>query len=246
MNLKVLWLYAKDMNIYGDYGNILALKKQMELRGISFEIIEYNPGDVFPEDVDIVIGGGGQDSGQGQIQDDLLKIAPKLRKLASNGVPMLVVCGLYQLFGNSFETASGEKIKGIGIFRGVKTIGGSQRMIGNIVENSDQFGEIIGYENHSGKTYLSEHVKPLAEVKIGAGNLPDGEFEGACYRNVIGTYLHGSLLPKNPEISLFLIEQALKNKDYDMPRILYGNIRKANVLKRITNNAREIAKKCPR
>ena len=77
MNLKVLWLYAKDMNIYGDYGNILALKKQMELRGISFEIIEYNPGDVFPEDVDIVIGGGGQDSGQGQIQDDLLKIAPK-------------------------------------------------------------------------------------------------------------------------------------------------------------------------
>ena len=119
-------------------------------------------------------------------------------------------------------------------------------MIGNIVENSDQFGEIIGYENHSGKTYLSEHVKPLAEVKIGAGNLPDVEFEGACYKNVIGTYLHGSLLPKNPEISLFLIEQALKNRDYDMPKILYGNIRKANVLKRITNNAREIAKKCPR
>lgn len=246
MNLKILWLYAKNMNIYGDYGNILALKKQMELRGIKYEIIEYNPGDDFPEDVDIIIGGGGQDSGQSQIQDDLLKIAPNLRKLAKKGVSMLMVCGLYQLFGDSFETVNGNKIKGICLFKGVKTVGGEQRMIGNIVEESDRFGEIIGYENHSGKTYLSKENEPLARVKSGAGNTPDGNFEGVIYKNVIGTYLHGSILPKNPKISLFLIEQALKNKDYEMPKVLYKNIRKANLLDQITRNAREIAKKCPR
>ena len=119
-------------------------------------------------------------------------------------------------------------------------------MIGNIVEESDQFGEIIGYENHSGKTYLSKDNEPLARVKSGAGNTPDGNFEGTIYKNVIGTYLHGSILPKNPKISLFLIEQALKNKDYEMPKVLYENIRKANLLDQITRNAREIAKKCPR
>ena len=134
MNLKILWLYAKNMNIYGDYGNILALEKQMELRGIKYEIVEYNPGDDFPEDVDIIIGGGGQDSGQSQIQDDLLKIAPKLRKLAKKGVPMLMVCGLYQLFGDSFETVNGDKIKGIFVFKCVKTVGSEHRMICNIVE----------------------------------------------------------------------------------------------------------------
>ena len=246
MNLKILWLYAKNMNIYGDYGNILALKKQMELRGIKYEIVEYNPGDDFPEDVDIIIGGGGQDSGQSQIQDDLLKIAPKLRKLAKEGVPMLMICGLYQLFGDYFETVDGEKIKGICLFKGVKTVGGEQRMIGNIVEESERFGEIIGYENHSGKTYLSEENEPLARVKSGVGNTPESAFEGVIYKNVIGTYLHGSIFPKNPKISLFLIEEALKNKDYEMPKVLYKNIRKANLLDQITENAREIAKKCPR
>ena len=86
----------------------------------------------------------------------------------------------------------------------------------------------------------------MARVKSGAGNTPDGNFEGVIYKNVIGTYLHGSILPKNPKISLFLIEQALKNKDYEMPKVLYKNIRKANLLDQITRNAREIAKKCPR
>ena len=246
MNLKILWLYAENMNIYGDYGNILALKKQMELRGIKYEVVEYNPGDIFPEDVDIIVGGGGQDSGQSQIQDDLLKIAPKLIELAKKGTPMLMICGLYQLFGDSFETVGGDKIKGICLFKGVKTIGGNQRMIGNIVEESEQFGEIIGYENHSGKTYLSKTVEPLAKIKSGAGNTPDGDFEGARYKNVIGTYLHGSILPKNPKISLFLIEEALKNKGYEMPKIIYKHIRKANILDRITDSAREIAKKCAR
>lgn len=246
MILKILWLYSKDMNIYGDYGNILALQKQMSLRGIKSELVEYNPGDNFPMDVDIVIGGGGQDSGQGKIQDDLLKIAPKLQELANRGVPMLMICGLYQLFGDYFETIGGQKIKGISIFKGVKTIGGDQRMIGNIVEKSERFGEIIGYENHSGQTYLSKDVKPLGQVKLGAGNNTVGDFEGSCYKNVIGTYLHGSVLPKNPQLSSFLIKKALKNRDHDLPRVSFDHIRKADLLNRITEKARENAKKSSR
>lgn len=246
MTIKILWLYAKNMNIYGDYGNILALKKQLEFRGIKSEIVEYNLGDEFPEDVDIIVGGGGQDSGQSQIQDDLLKIAPKLCKLAESGVPMLMICGLYQLFGDYFETISGEKIQGIGVFKGLKTVGSKERMIGNIVEVSEEFGEIIGYENHSGQTMLSKKLKPLAKVKSGCGNNPSKEFEGARYKNVIGTYLHGSLLPKNPEISIFLISKALENRSHELPRVTYDYIRRAKKLERITDRAREIAKKLPR
>ena len=124
MILKIVWLYTQDMNIYGDYGNILALRKRAELRGIQTEIVKYNPGDIFPEDADIVIGGGGQDSGQSRVQDDLIKIAPKLRDLAQRNVPMLMICGLYQLFGDFFETLDGEMIEGACLFKGVKTYGG--------------------------------------------------------------------------------------------------------------------------
>lgn len=195
------------MNIYGDHGNLLVLKKRLEWRGVTPEIIEYNPGDNFPVDVDIVIGGGGQDSGQSNIQDDLLKIGPRLIELAKDGVPMLVICGLYQLFGKFFETQDGERIQGIELFD-IETYGRRERLVGNILTHSEEFGDIIGYENHSGQTFLAGDTKPLATVKFGAGNNTTDEFEGARLYNVIGSYLHGSLLPKNPQIADFLIETA--------------------------------------
>ncbi|MDO4872417.1 MAG: glutamine amidotransferase [bacterium] len=246
MTLKIVWLYAKDMNIYGDYGNILALKKRAELRGAKTEIVEYNPGDDFPDDADIVIGGGGQDSGQGQVCADLLKIAPKLKKLAQNGVPMLMICGLYQLFGDFFEPNEQEKIAGIGIFKGMKTYGGTRRLIGNIIEESSDFGEIIGYENHSGQTYLSEKTKPLGKIRKGEGNNFVGDHEGARYKNVIGTYLHGAILPKNPAISDFLLEKALRNRGEELPEISKKVFPDFEKLERITEQARQIAKKRPR
>lgn len=246
MKLKIAWLYAKDMNIYGDYGNILALKKRAELRGIDTEIVEYNPGDKFPLSADIVVGGGGQDSGQGRIQDDLLRIAPDLKKLAEDGVPMLMICGLYQLFGDYFETTTGEKIKGICLFEGVKTIGGNNRMIGNIVEKTIDFGEVVGYENHSGQTFLSKKVEPLAQVKKGAGNNPVGDYEGARYKNVIGTYLHGALLPKNPMITDFLLEKALENRGEALPEVTEEQSKNFEKLARITDLARKFAKNRPR
>ena len=246
MKLKIVWLYAKNMNIYGDYGNILALQKRAELRGIQTEIVKYNPGDDFPKNADIVIGGGGQDSGQSKIQDDLLKIAPILRELAENNTPMLMICGLYQLFGDYFETVSGEKIQGISVFEGVRTIGGSERLIGNIVEKSSDFGEIVGYENHSGQTYLSEKVRPFALVKSGEGNNLAGDGEGARWKNVVGTYLHGAILPKNPRVTDFLLEKACENRGEVLPEVLPKFESELIKLEEITEKARKIAMKRPR
>lgn len=236
--IKLLQLYPRDMNIYGDWGNVLTLKRRLEWRGYEVEIIEYNPGDTFPDDVDIVVGGGGQDSGQAKIGDDLMMISPKLKALADKNVPMLVICGLYQQFGHFFKTKDGEMIKGIGILD-VETHGSDVRMIGNIVTHSDEFGDIVGYENHSGQTTLGPAATPLARVTLGAGNNDHDGHEGARYRNVIGSYLHGSLLPKNPSIADFLIAEAIKRKFDD----LLVSLDRADDY---TDMARDIAMKRPR
>lgn len=209
--LNILELYPKDMNIYGDSGNVLVLKKRAEKRNISVNILSYNIGDSFPKNVDIVVAGGGQDSGQEKVNKDLLKIKDKLKKLAENYTPMLLICGSYQLFGNYFRTNEGKVLKGIGILN-TYTEATNERMVGNIITESVPFGEIIGYENHSGKTTLEGDTLPLGLVKLGAGNNGEDNTEGARYKNVIGTYLHGSLLPKNPKIADFLISEAMAKK----------------------------------
>lgn len=244
--IKLVWLYEKDMNVYGDRGNILAIKNQARLRGIELEIVKYNPGDTLPDDADIIIGGGGQDSGQDKIQSDLLKIGPQLKKLADKNVPMLMICGLFQLFGDDFTKSDGEKICGISLLKGVKTVAGKQRLIGNLVEQSDEFGEIVGYENHSGQTYLPATITPLAKVKSGEGNSLGSGFEGARYKNVIGTYMHGALLPKNPQITLFLLEQALKNRGESLPEISKKHQKIAKKFQSITEKARQTAISRPR
>jgi CobQ-like glutamine amidotransferase family enzyme len=225
------------MNIYGDRGNVLCLKRRLEWHGYQPIVIEYNQGDKFPSEVDIIIGGGGQDSGQNKIQKDLLAIGPHLRKLADEGTPMLMICGLYQLFGKFFKTSGGEIIKGIGLFD-IETYGKSERLIGNIITHSEQFGDIIGYENHSGQTFLGHNVLALGRVRMGAGNNTEDVSEGTRYKNVIGTYLHGSLLPKNPNIADFLIEQAIAKR--------YGKFTPGKINSHFTNSARKVAMKRPR
>lgn len=235
--LTIVQLYPDDMNIYGDWGNVLTVKKRAEWHGLSVKLVDYNVGDSFPVEADIIIGGGGQDSGQTKVQSDLQKIAPHLHKLADSDTPMLMICGLYQLFGRFFKTNKGEIIDGINIFH-AETHAGPERLIGNIVTTSDQFGDIIGYENHSGQTFIDSDMTPLGRVVRGAGNSGQDDTEGCIYRNVIGTYLHGSLLPKNPAIADFLIEQAAKNKYPDFT---------LNILEdRFATKAREIALKRPR
>ena len=235
--ITLLQLYPRDMNIYGDWGNTLVLKRRLEWHGYRVNLLEYNPGDEFPEQVDLIVGGGGQDSGQTKIGANLLAIAPKLHALADDDVPMLMICGLYQQFGHFFKTKDGTIIKGIGLLD-VETVGGDERMIGNIVTTNEEFGLIVGYENHSGLTTLGDGATPLVTVIRGAGNNNRDETEGARYRNVIGTYLHGSLLPKNPAIADWLIERAVTRK--------YGEFTPTVIDDRFAELARDVAQRRPR
>lgn len=235
--LIIASLYPRDMNIYGDRGNVLALSRRARAHGFAPRVVEVNPGDPFPEAVDIVIGGGGQDSGQGRVALDLAERGNTVRDLASDGTPMLMVCGLYQLFGHRFITYTGEELVGIGVLD-VETRGGDERMIGNIVLDSEVFGEIIGYENHSGDTTLGSGSTPLGRVVQGAGNNPRDGVEGARTGNAIGSYLHGSLLPKNPALSDFLIGEAAMRR--------YGSFTPSAGVDNTVTRARESAKRRPR
>lgn len=244
--IDVVSLYPNDMNIYGDSGNVLTLTKRIECYGYEPVVHSYNQGDDWPATVDLIVGGGGQDSGQKKIQDDFTKRADTLRELANNGTPMLVVCGLYQLFGKYFETLDGYRIPGIGIFDAI-TLGRKQRLIGNIVESSPDFGTIIGYENHSGQTFLSGESRPLAQVSEGDGNNLDDSTEGARIHNVIGTYLHGSLLPKNPQIADFLIHRAAEARYGAFePVVTPSKSEQLEQLDRFANQARTVAQSRPR
>lgn len=158
-SIDVLSLYPKDMNIYGDSGNVLSIRRRLELYGYDVHVHEYNQGDDWPDQVDLILGGGGQDQGQRKIIRDLFKRAERIRALAHDGTPMLMICGMYQLFGDFFETIEGDRLPGIGVL-GLHTIGQEERLIGNLVEHSEQFGDIIGYENHSGKTFLHDGTHP--------------------------------------------------------------------------------------
>lgn len=198
-SLHIVTLYPAEMNIYGDHGNVEFLTRRAELYGFDVTITAYEPGDTFPDDVDIILGGGGQDSGQVKITDDLVKLAPTLHALAKDGVPMLVICGLYQLFGHYFLTAEGTKIPGIGLFDAY-TSAGDKRLIGNVVTDWQGY-QLVGYENHSGLTYLNNGQAALATVVKGAGNNGQYATEGARIYNVFGSYLHGPMLPKNPKLT---------------------------------------------
>ena len=235
--ITVLQLYPKDMNIYGDHGNLRVIIRRLEWYGYTPEVISYNVGDTLPKSVDIIVGGGGQDSGQEKIHADLLKIGPQLKKWADDGVPMLMVCGLYQLFGHFFKTLNNTLLKGISVLD-VETYGTNERLIGNIVTQSEEFGDIVGYENHSGQTFLGEGALPFAAVIKGAGNNAKDGHEGARYKNVIGTYLHGSLLPKNPAVADFLIKTAVTKK--------YGEFSNDLIDDLFADLARDIAKTRPR
>lgn len=207
--ITILYLYPHEMNTYGDWGNVLVLQKRLEWRGYSVEVVEHRPGDDLKTKPNLLFFGGGQDSGQGLILQDLGRIADRLKAWIEAGLPVLAICGGYQLLGREFITHSGEELQGVGVLP-VTTLAESGRLIGNVVLQSDVFGEVVGFENHSGRTsFLHEEVVALGRVQSGGGNNGVDGKEGIIYKSTIGTYLHGPLLPKNPQVADWLIARAL-------------------------------------
>ncbi len=204
--IKVVHLYPREMSIYGDLGNTRCLASRIRWHGYEPIVEGHHLGDTLPDDVHLLVGGGGQDSGQARVENDLERNADLLRQLAADGLPMLMICGMYQLFGQTFTTVEGKRIPGLGIL-GVTTQGNAKRMIGPVVLQTE-FGEVVGYENHSGSTVLAQGQRPFGTVRHGAGNNGNDGTEGAITRNVYGSYLHGPILPANPRLADGLIALA--------------------------------------
>ena len=216
LKLNIAHLYPELLNIYGDMGNIYALKKRCEWRNIEIEIHNINTGcDINPDLFDIYFIGGGQDKQQIDVAKEMQKQKENLKQAAENNAVMLAICGGYQLLGKYYLPHKGEKLEGIGILNAY-TIAGNKRFIGNVTVKSNFLSPetIVGFENHSGLTYLEEGTTPIGKVITGNGNNGKDLTEGARYKNVFGTYLHGSLLPKNPQFADYLIKLAL-NKKYN-------------------------------
>jgi lipid II isoglutaminyl synthase (glutamine-hydrolysing) len=213
MKLSICWLYGSSMNIYGDRGNVLALAQRCRWRGIEAEIVQSGLGDVIePGRFDIYFWGGGQDREQINVSADVQGARGEaLRTEIEDGAALLSVCGGYQLLGHYYRPADGDDLPGIGVFD-AWTVAGNERFIGNIVVESSEFGELVGFENHSGLTHLSASAQPLGKVRVGRGNNGTDGTEGCRYRNAIGCYMHGALLPKNPVLSDFLILAALRRR----------------------------------
>jgi CobQ-like glutamine amidotransferase family enzyme len=209
--IRILHLYSKELNIYGDRGNILALMQRLSWRGFDPELIQAGIGDrPAISKADIIFGGGGQDRGQIAVGQDLQRHANQLHKAAAAGVPMLAICGTYQLFGRGFTTLDGTTIPGVGLFH-ARTVGSRLRMIGNVIVDTP-LGKIVGFENHSGRTILEADQAALGSVTQGFGNDGRSGKEGAVTHHVYGTYLHGPVLPKNPVLADALILAAVQRK----------------------------------
>ena len=212
--LRLAHLYPDVMNIYGDRGNVIALRFRCETRGIGFELTDVNVGDPFdPSQFDLVLMGGGQDREQRRIASDLEARGPALKAAIEDGLPALAVCGGFQLFGHRYVDHDGGVIPGIGVFDLETRHPGplADRCIGDVVLATD-LGEVVGFENHGGRTYLAEGQPAFGVVSRGFGNNAADGGEGARFRNAFGTYLHGSLLPKNPALADELIRLALERR----------------------------------
>ena len=202
------------MNVYGDRGNAIALRYRCEARGIAFEEDPIEVGDdLSPDEYDVLMIGGGQDREQRRIADDLVDKGGAIREAIDAGLPTLAVCGGFQLFGERYVDADGGVIPGIRVFDMETRHPGADaaRAIGNVLLQTE-FGEVVGFENHGGRTYLGDGQEPFGEVIEGRGNNARDRSEGARRNNAIGTYLHGSLLPKNPAIADSLLATALRRR----------------------------------
>jgi lipid II isoglutaminyl synthase (glutamine-hydrolysing) len=223
MELRVLALYPEEMNIYADRGNILFLQRRCEWRGIGFSYEAAGPGETLdPAAHDLIYVGGGQDRDQRRVAADMVetKRGP-LADAVEDGAVLLAVCGGYQLLGHSYQLGE-ERIEGLGLADLETVREEGPRLIGNVAIEVEMGGEpltVAGFENHGGRTYLGDEAQPLGRVLKGRGNNGRDGFEGVRRANMLGTYLHGPLLPKNSALADRLIAVALARREGSMPEL---------------------------
>jgi hypothetical protein len=216
MELKICHMYPDVLNLYGDRGNILCMSQRLKWRGIDAQITKLPIGESLPlSGFDLVFIGGGQDFEQQVLLEDLHRGKDaEIKSAIEDGITFLTICGGYQMLGSYYETYDGQHCDFIGALD-LYTIGSKQRMIGNYKFQclpSCGGSTVVGFENHSGKTYLGSGVEPLGTMLSGYGNNGEDKTEGAHYKNVFGSYSHGPMLPKNPEFCDLVLKTALERK----------------------------------
>lgn len=212
--LRVCHLYPELLNLYGDRGNVTAFIRRCQWRNIEVEVVTVDLGDeVDFREMDFLFLGGGSDREQGLMARDLLRQRERLREAIEEGLVVLAICGGYQLLGRYYRDAAGRIIPGLDLLD-FYTEAGTSRLIGNIAVEVAIEGErvrVVGFENHAGRTYLGR-IEPFGRVLAGYGNNGRDGTEGARYKNVFCSYLHGPLLPKNPRLTDYLISLALRRR----------------------------------
>lgn len=237
INLRIAHLYAHFLNIYGDRGNIITMLQRCKWRGIDVTVDAIGVGDEFtPDEYDFYFVGGGQDKQQQVIAADLQRLSPTIHESINAGAVILSICGGYQLLGHYYRPHGGEDLKGISLID-AWTEAGNRRMIGNVVVERDDRSTLVGFENHSGRTFLGDKSIALGKATVGNGNNGDDGFEGIAQPvgkgMVFGTYLHGSLLPKNPGFADELISLALRRR--------HGDVQLAPLDDTLETNAHQVA-----
>lgn len=223
MRLRVGHLYPDYLNIYADRGNMAVLERRAAWRGIAFDYRMIGMGERVPVgEIDLLYVGGGQDREQALVAADLAAKAPSLAEATAGGAAFLAVCGGYQLLGRFYRDRSGAELPGVGLLP-LHTVAGERRMIGDVLLECElepgRARTLAGFENHAGRTYLDEGVEALGRVVAGHGNNGEDGWEGCRVGKVVGTYLHGPLLPRNPWFADWLVAQALAGRAGEPPEL---------------------------
>ncbi|MDN5371335.1 MAG: hypothetical protein PWR19_381 [Carnobacterium sp.] len=214
IELNVCHLYGDLLNTYGDNGNLLMLKHRAKKRGINFNIEIVSLNDTFDANkYDLVFFGGGQDFEQRIVSKDIQAKKEAITEYIENDGVTVGICGGFQLLGHYYVDAAGNRINGIGALNHYTLNQDDNRFIGDIVIKNDDFGETYkGFENHNGRTFLGEGVKPLGVVEMGYGNNGEDKTEGAHYKQTYCSYFHGPLLVRNTTLTDRILKEAVKKR----------------------------------
>ena len=220
MDYHIYHMFPKLLNLYGDHGNIVTLSffaRELGLRPVVHEIDDIN--DIDWNEVDFMLIGGGSDREQALVTEQLSLIKDRLKEEVEKGLPVLAVCGGYQFLGNYYQDGAGNKLDGLAILDFYTIAQNEERLLGNTVVETKQFDQVIGFVNHAGETF--HDLEPLGQASYGYGNNLTTKAEGVFYKNLIGTYLHGPLLPRNPQLTLFYLELFFKkhNLTFDSSKL---------------------------